>query len=440
MQKAINFIANGAPWAITESMMETIISVSKRENDIEALRSRLDRPLDNTRETTVRNGTAVIPITGPIFPKANMFTEISGATSVDMLALDLNQAIDDRTISNIVLDIDSPGGNVIGINEFANMVSNSPKPVTAFVGGMAASAAFWIASAADQIVIDDTAQVGNIGVVTSRIIDDDEKIELVSSRAPDKRADITTEEGRAVIQANLDKIEDVFISTVSLNRVISEDDIASHRGRILIGSEAVAAGFADALGSLESVIAGDSGNSKKERGAIMATAKTEAPEITKAYIAENYPDIAEAFQKEGENKALSDIESMIPDAKKEGAEQERSRIQAVEEQSIFGHEKLINTMKFDGQTTGEQAAVAILKAEKEVRSDYANQMANEAPKPVESKSSDEVDKVESFDDKVDAMVYSGETKGFAIAAVARKYPDLHKAWLARINTKQAGGI
>lgn len=92
---ALNFIAN-EPWAIREEWMDTICSIAVREheyaNDVVALEQRLGRPLSNTQATMVRDGVAIIPVSGPLFRHANMMTELSGATSYDMLSKEIGRA------------------------------------------------------------------------------------------------------------------------------------------------------------------------------------------------------------------------------------------------------------------------------------------------------------------------------------------------------------
>lgn len=389
--RAIELIANGAPWCITQEMMDTIVAVAERSTNPEAVAAELGRSLDNTRNVTERDGVAIIPVSGPIFPKANLMTEISGATAIGVLALDLRRALDNPSIHSILLDIDSPGGNVVGINEFAGMVRDAEKPITAYVGGMAASAAYWIASAADQIVIEPTAMVGNIGVVTqARLKDDKSSVELVSSRAPDKRPDVSTEQGKAVMQGEIDALEDVFLTTVATNRGQSVDDIAAQRGRVLIGKHAVEAGFADSLGSFESVLAGLSGQPKQRGNTMTDKASAQAPEITQAFIAANHPDIAEAFRNEGAEASKNDNESALSAARAEGATAENERVQAVQAQLIPGHEALIQTLMFDGKTSGPEAAVQIVNAEKTARGNVMTSIKTEAPKPVAQPASDAV--------------------------------------------------
>lgn len=107
----------------------------------------------------------------------------------------------------------------------------------------------------------------------------------------------------------------------------------------------------------------------------MGDRKAETPVITREFIAENHPDIAQAFVAEG--VASVDLTA----ARAEAAEAERNRIKAVQAQLLPGHEALIATLMFDGKTTGEQAAVQVLKAEREAGGTALAQLKAGAPAP-----------------------------------------------------------
>jgi len=259
-------IATSRPWLIQQESLETILAIAQRCGDPEALQTRLGRPLDNTRTVSMRDGIAVIPVTGPIFRYANLFTEISGATSTQVLASDIQTALDNPYVRGVVLDINSPGGEATGINELAKMIraSRGRKPIRAYGGGSVSSAAYWLGSAADALIVDETAALGSIGVVMSyldtRLRDeksDVRRVEIVSSQSPDKRIDPATDEGRARVQAIVDQLAAVFVASVAANRDVTPDHVIAEfgRGGVLIGQAAVRAGMADRIGSLESVIA-----------------------------------------------------------------------------------------------------------------------------------------------------------------------------------------
>ncbi|MBK3745885.1 hypothetical protein G3A39_42810, partial [Paraburkholderia aspalathi] len=135
------------------------------------------------------------------------------------------------------------------------------KPIIAYVGGSAASAGYWLASQSTEVVVAETAILGSIGVLatlqdTSKKDAEAGKMEFISSNAPGKRTDLSTDEGRARIQRTIDALEGVFIDTVATGRGVKPDDVIAKfgGGDVLVGSAAVAAGMADRVGNFEAVI------------------------------------------------------------------------------------------------------------------------------------------------------------------------------------------
>lgn len=257
--------ATSEPWAITQSALETILEIAERENEKpEAVAARLGKELQNTHTVIERDGVAVIPVIGPLFRYANIFTAISGATSYEILAQDFTAALDNPDINAIILNIDSPGGEVNGCAELANMIfaARGKKPIIAYASGDAASGAYWIASAADSVVASETSGLGSIGVVAVyRGAKPDKNapttIEIVSSQSPFKRLNPETDEGRAKLQTRIDAMAEVFVTTLARNRGIEAAQVLEQfgGGDILIGAHAVNAGLADRIGSLEKLIA-----------------------------------------------------------------------------------------------------------------------------------------------------------------------------------------
>lgn len=253
------------PWLITEEWLHTIYSIACRENlyDPEALTAKRLARMENSHRAKQYNSIAVIPISGPIFPKSNLMTEYSGATSAEAVARDLQSAMDNSDIERIILDIDSPGGHVTGINELANIIRThtESKQITAYVAGTGASAAYWLASAASEIVVDATSRVGSVGVVTAFPKSNGDTIEIVNSASPNKRPDITTEEGKKVVVDQMDALADVFISSVAGFRNTTVETVKKDfgRGGVLIGEHAVKAGMADRLGSFDQLLTENGG-------------------------------------------------------------------------------------------------------------------------------------------------------------------------------------
>lgn len=356
-------LAASRPWLMTGDALDSLMAVADRQGDVQALEARLGRSLDNTRNVTVRDGVAVIPITGPIFRYANLFTEISGATSTQVLAIDIQTALGDPQIKAIVINADSPGGEATGVNELAEMIyqARGTKPIKAYVGGQAASAMYWIASAADEVVVDDTAQLGSVGVVLSLRKREDrpgeKSYEIVSSNAPNKRPDMETEAGRAQLQTRTDELASVFLDKVARNRGIPREEINGRfrEGGIATGALAVEAGMADRLGSLEGLIAELAGSVSKpsttQRSVMMTTVKTTA-ELQAAIEAGTDPKTIQIAATESIDKEK---------LRTEAAEAERQRCIGIQALAMPGFEKEVAAALTNGDSV-EATGLALFKA------------------------------------------------------------------------------
>lgn len=252
--------ALSAPWLLARQNLEEILAIAAREHEWtpETLEKYRSRPMDRTERATRRGDVAILNIHGTLFKRGNLFVDVCGAMSYEILSRDFQAALDDPAIKAIALNLDSPGGVASGCDEFAQAVfdARGKKPITAYVTGAACSAAYWIASAADKIVLSESSMVGSIGVVMTIPKSGEKATEIVSSNAPGKRPDAETDEGRARIQQVVDDLEAVFISAVARNRGVSEDTVKQKfgSGGVEIGAKAVALGMADKVGQFEQVL------------------------------------------------------------------------------------------------------------------------------------------------------------------------------------------
>jgi ClpP class serine protease len=241
---------------------EAAVYAHQLQVPFEAVATRQGTPVEGSRLLTRRGGTAVLQVVGPITRRPMGSLSGPRGASIDMLATDLQRALDDPSFTSILLDVDSPGGEVNGTAEFSQMIhdARSRKPTWAYVSDLGASAAYWIASAAERIVCAETAALGSIGAVAAvrnPLAHPKTQIEFVSSVSPNKRPDPTTEGGAAQIQALVDSFGTIFVDTVARNRGVTAEHVLGNfgRGSLLVGREAVRAGLADALGSFEGALA-----------------------------------------------------------------------------------------------------------------------------------------------------------------------------------------
>ncbi|GAB2954716.1 hypothetical protein GCM10027048_20280 [Hymenobacter coalescens] len=213
--------------------------------------------------TTSGSKVAVIPVQGSI-QKRGGYCSLG---TKDLMA-HLAAANRDPEISAIVLDIDSPGGQVDGTEEFARAVRTSSKPVVAYIDGLGASAAYWIASQARHIYLNSetTGYAGSLGVLCMSI-DQSQYLEkngvkveiLRSSRAVDKArlnsVEPLTAERRAEVIADLDVIASTFIAAVEAGRagkLSTKEDVFT--GKVYHGTDAKKHGLVDAFGSLQDAV------------------------------------------------------------------------------------------------------------------------------------------------------------------------------------------
>jgi signal peptide peptidase SppA len=319
------------------------LDIAARDNEPpEAVAAKLGKELQNTHKVTERDGVAIIPVTGPLFRYANLFTAISGATSYEMLAQDFTAALENPEISAIILNIDSPGGEVNGCAELASMIFNArgQKPIIAYASGDAASGAYWIASAADEVVASETSGLGSIGVVgVYRGARQDKNvpatIEIVSSQSPNKRLDPESDHGRGKLQARIDAMAEVFVNTVARNRGVEPESVLEQfgGGDILIGKMAVTAGLADRIGSLERLIAEFSSktNPASEQGFLLPPqASNPQPKEIKtmdlATLTQDHPQLLAQIQAEAKTAERARIKAILGDEQAEGRQKLASHL------------------------------------------------------------------------------------------------------------------
>lgn len=207
-----------------------------------------------------KDGIAVIPVEGALAYKPDAFEMLMGVEdSRNVLAM-INGAAANDSVGGILLDIDSPGGMVIGGFEVADAVraAEKRKPVVAWSGGWAASLAYLIASQATQIVASRTAQVGSIGAVIS-IADFTKSLEAQGVKIEqftNKEGTLKglgapgvslTEAQREHIQARVDSVFLEFKRQVLAKRPNVGAD--SMRGQVFYASDAKPLGLVDRIGS-----------------------------------------------------------------------------------------------------------------------------------------------------------------------------------------------
>ena len=261
----VNAVFN-QPWAILPEKLEMIADILRRYIVGES-GSPIEAQTEHVSRSENGGTVAVIPVFGMMAQRMNLMAAASGGVSTEWIGEQIDRYGSDNTVKTIILDIDSPGGEVFGLEELANkiMALREKKRVVAVANPWAASGAYYLASAASEIVVTPSGQVGSVGVVaihtdvsemqkqsgvqSSLIYAGKYKVET-SQLAP------LSDEARAGIQENVDRYYDMFVSTVARGRGIGKASVRSNygQGRMIMAKEAVKAGMADRIATLDETI------------------------------------------------------------------------------------------------------------------------------------------------------------------------------------------
>lgn len=210
---------------------------------------------------------AVIPIYGVIMHRPTMDLSGGGGFNIQNFRSQFQSALENPSVSAIVLDVDSPGGTVDGVEEMAKEIyqARSQKPVVAVANTMAASAAYYLASSASELAITPSGEVGSIGVYmvhfdkSEMAANDGVKVSIIKAgthKAEGNPWEPLSEEAIASLQDHVNGHYNMFTSAVARNRGISVDAVRNGfgEGRTVMAKQAVKMGMADKMATLDEVL------------------------------------------------------------------------------------------------------------------------------------------------------------------------------------------
>jgi capsid assembly protease len=406
------------PWAILpETLLElqAIYATHLRGDkiDLQAVEQRIGRPLANEQQRyeVLPGGVAVLRAAGVMAPKANLFMQISGGISTQMLAQQFDSMAVDPRVRSVIFAPDSPGGNVLGVPAAGKALAAlaAAKPTVTVVEGVMASAMYWVGSASNAIFVEgETDMIGSLGVVQRLSWEPASPTSMELVRGRYKRTSVNgappSAEVIAQAEAQLDYLYSLLVDTVAQHRGTTSELVLEHMadGRVFIGQQAIDAGLVDGVSTVAAMaeqLATDPNRYAKRRKAVFGTASAsmQAPLSTSAGAALSDDSTPTA---EGEVMPQADTqitrESLERDhaalfatlrteftsaGRQDGATAELARVKAVlaEGEGMKGHQALVMQLALDGKTTGAEAAQAILAAERGALAKAAQNHAADAP-------------------------------------------------------------
>lgn len=263
----------GHAWAIQAEKLQAIVDVVRlRVEGIRLDADEIQARIGNRQAPTKQapGSVAVLPLFGVMAHRMNLMTEISGGTSTEIFGLEFDAAAADSSVKAIVIDVDSPGGSVHGLQELSDKVFNARKPgrpIVAVANDLAASAAYWVGTSADELVVTPGGLVGSIGVVAvhTDVSKANEEAGITDTivQAGENKAEFSSlrplaDSAKAELQRSIDQYYAQFVADVARNRGVGTAEVLEKfgKGRVFQGPEAVQRGMADRVATMETVLAG----------------------------------------------------------------------------------------------------------------------------------------------------------------------------------------
>ena len=212
------------------------------------------------------NGVAVIDVRGALVHRSRLEADSTSLLGYDDIAAAFQSALASDDARAIALVIDSPGGEVQGAFELASRIhaARGQKPVIAIADGMAASAAYLIASAADEVLATPTSYTGSVGIVMrhvdmSRALSK-EGLQVTHIFAGAHKVDGNPYEPlpgnvRHALQADIDGLYGDFVQAVALHRGLPEQAVRDTQAQVYRGAAALPTGLIDRISTVDEAIA-----------------------------------------------------------------------------------------------------------------------------------------------------------------------------------------
>jgi len=247
-----NYLASGI-FASCPSYMESLISTV---NSGEIAKQTIE-DISPSHSYEVQDNVAIISIDGAMTKKNTWMNAMCGGfVSYDIISEYRNMAEIDNRVDTVLYDIDSPGGDVAGVDEVGEQVYTSSKETVTFYRNLGASAAVWGFSGSKKRYANKTALIGSIGVMAGyREAEENGDIILVSKNAQNKNCSLTGD-CKQKIQARIDDVETIFYDRVVRNTGLSKSEIASHfgYGDVISAEDAMEVGFLDGVTTFDALL------------------------------------------------------------------------------------------------------------------------------------------------------------------------------------------
>lgn len=255
----------GTPLLIHRPKLEVILSVVGPRMGLEASELAAFSPRERLTPAS-SGGIMILPVHGTLVRRSSGLEPLSGMSSYQSIAADLQAAISNPAVSALLLDIDSPGGEAGGVFDLVDQIRalGQVKPIWAVANDSACSAAYAIGSAAKRLYVSRTGCLGSIGVIAMHVDqslrDAQQGLRFTTVFAGERKNDLNPHEpisDAALVQLKneVNRLYDLFIETVAVNRQLSTEAVRQTEAGLFYGQAAVEYGLADQVGTLDTALA-----------------------------------------------------------------------------------------------------------------------------------------------------------------------------------------
>jgi signal peptide peptidase SppA len=429
------------------------------KNNFSNIRAENFTPEDFDEDLTngfISGEVGVLNVHGTISQFHDIFMQFFGGIGLDKLTEDFISLEKNPTISTIVLDIQSGGGSIFGVQKFTELVRDSKKATITITSNVMASAAFYIGTAADKIfVTDDMTHVGSVGVLIEHFdttgledLTGVKKIPITagSLKAADASAHDLDATEKAYLQQRANDLHDIFINDVAINLDRSPDDIRETFGsaKIFLGKEGIEEGFIDGKSSLETIIDevngsivgmkedilnidfsefdGDESNMKLADVTLEVLKRDNEALYNEIFNAGSASVVVEEKKEPAKTEekgtyvgiTKEDVDSVVNTAVSAALSAHATRIDAIDALGIVGFDKEVAEAKKNPNMTAGELAVEILKKQGSVQAKAKTDMLDDLEEPVNGE--EIVDKAKA---KSDGGIMTEDE--FKVSAEAKKF-------------------
>lgn len=238
---------------VTSHALNLLNAMSMSGKDIYQAGSHVSDNVQDQYE--IKDGTAIIDVRGSITSEIISNGRWFGENTYEGIIRKLEGAVDNSAVDRILIRFHSPGGTVTGCAEAADRINelSKQKDIWSFCT-LADSAAYWLASSTNRIIVEQTSEVGSIGVIMTHMdvskLLEEWGVKFTHIFSGKHKADGSpykplSDEAMERYQKELDLFRGMFVNAVALNRNMSVEDVHNTEALTFHGEEMLSSGLAD---------------------------------------------------------------------------------------------------------------------------------------------------------------------------------------------------